>query len=63
MLSADMKRVIREQRLGFLATVNPDGTPNVSPKATFVVLDGCHDRLRGHKVARYTSKPQIQSCD
>lgn len=39
MLTADMKRVVREQRLGFVATVNPDGTPNVSPKATFVVLD------------------------
>ena len=39
MLTADMKRVIREQRLGFVATVNPDGTPNVSPKATFVVID------------------------
>ena len=39
MLTADMKRVVREQRLGFVATVNRDGTPNVSPKATFVVLD------------------------
>lgn len=39
MLTADMKRVVREQRLGFVATVNADGTPNVSPKATFIVLD------------------------
>lgn len=39
MLTADMKRVVREQRLGFVATVNADGTPNVSPKATFVVVD------------------------
>ena len=39
MLTAEMKRVVREQRLGFVATVNADGTPNVSPKATFVVLD------------------------
>lgn len=39
MLTADMKRVIREQRLGFVATVNADGTPNVSPKATFIALD------------------------
>ena len=38
MLTADMKRVVREQRLGFVATVNADGTPNVSPKATFTVL-------------------------
>jgi uncharacterized protein len=39
MLTDDMKRIVREQRLGFVATVNGDGTPNVSPKATFVVLD------------------------
>lgn len=38
-LTDDMKRVIDEQRLGFVATVNADGTPNLSPKATFVVLD------------------------
>ena len=39
MLTSDMKRVIEEQRLGFVATAGPDGTPNVSPKGTFVVLD------------------------
>jgi predicted pyridoxine 5'-phosphate oxidase superfamily flavin-nucleotide-binding protein len=39
MLTADMKRVIDEQRLGFVATAALDGTPNVSPKGTFVVLD------------------------
>ncbi len=39
MLTDDMIRLIREQRLGFVATVNPDGTPNLSPKGTFVVMD------------------------
>jgi predicted pyridoxine 5'-phosphate oxidase superfamily flavin-nucleotide-binding protein len=39
MLTPDMRRVIEEQRLGFVATAAPDGTPNVSPKGTFVVLD------------------------
>lgn len=39
MLNPDMKRVIEEQRLGFVATVGPDGLPNVSPKGTFIVLD------------------------
>jgi predicted pyridoxine 5'-phosphate oxidase superfamily flavin-nucleotide-binding protein len=39
MLTPDMKRVIQEQRLGFVATAAPDGAPNVSPKGTFVVLD------------------------
>jgi uncharacterized protein len=39
MLTPDMKRIIEEQRLGFVATTAPDGTPNVSPKGTFVVVD------------------------
>jgi len=33
-LTEDMKRVIREQRLGFYATVCEDGSPNLSPKGT-----------------------------
>ena len=36
MLTADMRRIIEEQRLGFVATAAADGTPNVSPKGTFV---------------------------
>src|SRR5712675_1083408 len=39
MLTQDMKRIIEEQLLGFVATTAPDGTPNVSPKATFFVVD------------------------
>src|ERR1700746_3232534 len=39
MLTADMKRIVEEQRLGFVATADPDGTPNLSPKSTFAVLD------------------------
>ena len=39
MLTSDMKRIIEEQRLGFVATATCDGVPNVSPKGTFVVLD------------------------
>ncbi len=38
-LSEDMKRVVLEQRLGFVATVTPDGRPNLSPKGTTTVLD------------------------
>jgi predicted pyridoxine 5'-phosphate oxidase superfamily flavin-nucleotide-binding protein len=37
-----MKRVVREQRLGFVATVCPDGTPNLSPKGTTTVWDADH---------------------
>ena len=28
-----------QQKLGFVATVSPDGTPNLSPKGTISVLD------------------------
>ncbi len=31
-LTDDMKRIVREQRLGYIATVCSDGTPNLSPK-------------------------------
>lgn len=36
-LTEDMRRVVEEQRLGFVATVRPDGTPNLSPKGTTAV--------------------------
>lgn len=42
LLTADMQRVVREQRLGFVATVCPDGTPNLSPKGTTAVWDDDH---------------------
>jgi predicted pyridoxine 5'-phosphate oxidase superfamily flavin-nucleotide-binding protein len=42
LLTPDMKRVVEEQRLGFVATVCPDGTPNVSPKGTTAVWDDDH---------------------
>ena len=41
-LDDDMRRVVREQRLGFVATVCPDGTPNLSPKGTTTVWDDEH---------------------
>lgn len=41
-LTEDMKRVVLEQRLGFVATVTPNGRPNLSPKGTTTVLDDEH---------------------
>jgi predicted pyridoxine 5'-phosphate oxidase superfamily flavin-nucleotide-binding protein len=41
-LTEDMKRVVREQKLGFIATVCLDGTPNLSPKGTTAVWDDDH---------------------
>jgi uncharacterized protein len=42
LLTDDMKRVVGEQRLGFVATVCTDGTPNLSPKGTTAVWDDDH---------------------
>ena len=41
-LTEDMKRVIEEQKLGFVATICDDGSPNLSPKGTMLVLDDDH---------------------
>jgi predicted pyridoxine 5'-phosphate oxidase superfamily flavin-nucleotide-binding protein len=37
-----MKTLIEEQRLGFVATVCADGSPNLSPKGTTAVWDDDH---------------------
>ena len=41
-LSDEMKELVERQRLGFVATICPDGTPNLSPKGTVCVLDDDH---------------------
>jgi len=39
MLTDELKSIIGTFPLGFVASVNDDGTPNLSPKGTFVVLN------------------------
>jgi predicted pyridoxine 5'-phosphate oxidase superfamily flavin-nucleotide-binding protein len=39
MLTEDMKSIIATYPLGFVASINRDGTPNLSPKGTFVTLN------------------------
>jgi predicted pyridoxine 5'-phosphate oxidase superfamily flavin-nucleotide-binding protein len=41
-LTPHMRQVLEEQQLGFVATVCPDGAPNLSPKATTVAYDDGH---------------------
>jgi uncharacterized protein len=36
MLTEEMKSIIRTYPVGFVASVNADGTPNLSPNGTFV---------------------------
>jgi len=42
MLDENMQRVVDTQRLGYVASVCPDGTPNLSPKGTLAVWDAEH---------------------
>jgi predicted pyridoxine 5'-phosphate oxidase superfamily flavin-nucleotide-binding protein len=37
-----MMALVREQRLGYVATVSADGSPNVSPKGSLTVWDDGH---------------------
>ena len=39
MLTPEMQTLIRTHSAGFVATVREDGSPAVSPKATFVIVD------------------------
>lgn len=63
-LSEDMKRVVGEQRLGFVATVCPDGTPNLSPKGSTAVWDDNHlmfvDMRSPGTIANLRENPAIE---
>jgi hypothetical protein len=63
-LTEDMKRVVSEQRLGFYATVCPDGTPNLSPKGTTIVVDEDHiafcDLRSPQTLRNLTENPSIE---
>lgn len=56
--------MVREQRLGYVATVRPDGTPNVSPKGTLTVWDDDHlifaDIRSPHTVANLRANPAVE---
>lgn len=41
-IDADVQRFVHEQRLGFVATTNEDGTPALSHKGTLTVWDEDH---------------------
>jgi len=63
-LHDDMRRVVARQRLGFVATVCPDGTANLSPKGTTSVWDDEHlVFLHLHSpgtVANLTTNPSME---
>ncbi len=39
-ITADMETIIKQAILSFVATVNEDGSPSVSPKASLTVVNG-----------------------
>src|SRR6476659_3342203 len=41
-LTTEIKEFVRQQKLGYVATVCPDGTPNLSPKGTTIAWDDEH---------------------
>jgi len=41
-ITNEIKEFVNEVKLGFVATVCPDGTPNLSPKGTTIVWDDNH---------------------
>jgi len=41
-ITDEMKQFVHRQKLGYVATVSSDNTPNLSPKGTIHVLDDTH---------------------
>ena len=63
-LGEEMRRLVEEQRLGYVATVCPDGTPNLSPKGTLAVWDERHlvfaDICSPGTVANLRANPAVE---
>jgi general stress protein 26 len=64
LLTDDMKEVIARARLSFVATVCPDGTPNLSPKSSLAVWDDEHlvfaDIRSPQTVANLRQNPSLE---
>jgi predicted pyridoxine 5'-phosphate oxidase superfamily flavin-nucleotide-binding protein len=63
-LTEEMQRLVRRIRLGYVATVCPDGTPNLSPKGTTTVWDEDHlvfaDLRSPNTVANLRHNPMVE---
>ena len=66
MLTDDMKTLITHHRAGMVATINDDGAPSVSPKATFVIIDDGRIAVGNIRspgtVANLRKRPQVEIC-
>lgn len=66
MLTDEMKTLIGIYSAGSVATINADGTPSVSPKATFVIIDD-HTLAFGNlrspgTLANLRANPAVEIC-
>ena len=60
----EIKNLVNFQKLGYVATVSPDGTPNLSPKGTIAILDDSRlvfANIRSPKtIENLTKNPSIE---
>src|SRR6188474_1578705 len=63
-LTQEIKDFVKQAKLGFVATVCPDGTPNLSPKGTTTVWDDDHlvfaDIRSPRTIANLKQNPSIE---
>jgi uncharacterized protein len=63
-IPAEAQELVRAVRLGFVATVHADGTPNLSPKGTTNVFDADHlvfaDIASPNTVANLCHRPNVE---
>jgi len=63
-LSPDVQKFVRQERLGYVATVSPDGAPNVSPKGSLTVWDDHRlmfaDIESPHTVQNLATNPKVE---
>jgi predicted pyridoxine 5'-phosphate oxidase superfamily flavin-nucleotide-binding protein len=63
-IDSDMRAIVESAKLSFVATVCPDGSPSLSPKASVRVVDDDHlafmDIASPNTVANLTHDPRIE---
>ena len=66
MLTAEMRKLITDHTAGMVATVDDDGMPKVSPKATFVVVDDATIAFGNIRspgtLANLRKRPEVEVC-
>ena len=66
MLTEEMQRLIRDHSAGMVATINDSGTPSVSPKATFVIIDDATIAFGNIRspgtLANLRQRPPVEVC-